>query len=114
MPADCLFCKIINGEIESKREYQDDDLIIINDINPKADIHLLVIPKKHISTITELKSTDRELVGKLIDKGQQVAQEKGLKGFKMLFNVNKEGGQEVFHIHLHVMGNLDKDINLAL
>lgn len=100
----CIFCKIINKEIPAKIEYEDDICIIIHDINPKADVHLLIIPKKHIASIAELKDEDAPIIAHLILKARDIAKEKGLEGYKLVFNVGEKGGQEVFHIHLHLMG----------
>ncbi len=101
---DCIFCKIINGEIPSKKVYEDEQVVAIEDINPKAPVHILILPKKHISSIAEMEKEDENLIGHMIYIGKKVAQEAGLKGWKMLFNVEKEGGQIVFHVHLHILG----------
>lgn len=106
----CIFCKIITGEIPSKKLYEDESVVAFDDINPKAPIHFLVVPKKHIPSVSDINENDEKIVGKLINIGKKVAKEKGLKGWKMLFNVNKEGGQVVFHIHLHVLGGGKMDL----
>lgn len=107
---DCIFCKIIGGEIPSKKLYEDEEIIAFDDINPKAPVHFLVVPKKHIGSISEMSDDDEKLIGKVINVGQKIAKEKGLKGWKMLFNVNKEGGQVVFHVHLHILGGGKMDL----
>lgn len=103
---DCLFCKIIEKKIPSKPVYEDDKLLAFHDINPKAPTHILIIPKKHIATIDELSSEDAVLTGDIILAAKQIAKEQGLseKGYRLVFNVNNAGGQEVYHIHLHLLG----------
>ena len=100
----CLFCQIINKEIPSTIVYEDDQVIAFNDINPHADVHILIVPKKHIDSIMELKEADEALAGYLLRVAHKIAQEKGLKGYKLQFNVGKEGGQIIFHLHLHLLG----------
>ena len=102
--SDCIFCKIIAGEIPSNKVYEDENVLVFHDIKPSAEVHLLVIPKKHIASLNELKSDDEELMGKLILAIPKIAKENGLKGFKTLINTGKEGGQIVFHIHAHLFG----------
>lgn len=101
---DCLFCKIINGDIPAQKLYEDEQVIAIKDINPKAKVHFLVMPKQHISSVSEITGNDEQLIGHMINVGKIVAKEQGLKGWKMLFNVEKAGGQVIFHVHLHVLG----------
>ncbi len=101
---ECIFCKIVAGEIPADKVYEDDRVIAFHDIHPKAPVHILVIPKKHIPSLAELESSDEPLVGHMAQVAKQVATEQGLKGYKVLFNVNKEGGQVVFHLHMHVLG----------
>jgi len=102
--SDCIFCKIIAGEILCNKVYEDENVLAFHDINPAADIHLLVIPKKHICSLNELEPNDEELMGKLMLAIPKIAKENGLKGFKTVFNTGKEGGQMVFHIHAHILG----------
>lgn len=99
-----LFEKIIAREIPANIQYEDDEIIAIDDINPKTPIHILVIPKKPIPKISDIESKDQELMGKLIYRAKKIAEEKKLEGYKLLFNVGEKGGQEIFHIHLHLMG----------
>jgi len=103
--SNCLFCKIIAGEIPCKKVYEDDDLFAFHDINPKAPVHFLVIPKKHIPNLMELKPEDRELAGKLIFKTQELAKEQGCgeKGARFVVNAKSDGGQTVDHLHVHVL-----------
>ncbi len=104
---DCLFCKIINKEIPSEIIYEDDDIIAFSDINPKAKTHILIVPKKHIDTIKDLKEdeADEVLVGKMVLIARNIAKEKNLDGYQLLFNVGESAGQIIFHIHLHLMSN---------
>ena len=104
---DCIFCKIANKEMESEFVYEDDELVIFKDINPKAKHHLLIVPKKHIDTIKELKEdeADEILVGKMVLAARNAAKELELDGYQLLFNVGKSAGQIIFHIHLHLMSN---------
>lgn len=102
----CLFCKIIEREIPSTIVYEDDEIIAFNDINPKADVHLLVIPKQHIPSLLALKPEHSTLIANLILKAKQIAINNGLDGgFKTHINTGKNGGQEVYHLHLHIYGN---------
>ena len=100
---DCIFCKIANREEVAEIIYEDDDFIVFPDIRPKATLHLLVIPKKHIPTLQEAGEHDMELMGKLLLTAQKVGRLKQLKGYKLQMNVGREGGQEVDHIHLHLL-----------
>src|SRR4026207_1551496 len=104
---DCLFCKMISGAIPVKPVYEDEDVFVIDDINPQAPLHALVIPKRHIATLNELSADDDALVGAMVLRGgAAVAAERGFagRGFRTVFNTNAESGQSVFHIHLHVLG----------
>lgn len=100
-----IFWKIISWEIPSEFLYEDEKCVVINDINPRADIHMLVIPKKEIATIFDMDQEDSELIWHLHFVWSKVAKQKWLEWCKMIFNVGEKGGQEVLHIHLHVMGN---------
>ena len=102
---DCLFCQIVGGKIPAKKIYEDDQVLAFHDINPQAPVHLLVIPKRHIATLNDLTAEDNALVGHMIHTGQQLANELGCSaGFRTVFNCNEHGGQTVYHIHLHVLG----------
>lgn len=104
---DCLFCKIAHGDIPSTIIFEDTDIIAFHDISPKAPTHLLIIPKKHISTINDIDDThDLLLVGKLITVAKQLAAKQGFAqdGYRLVMNCNPHGGQEVYHIHLHLLG----------
>ena len=98
---DCVFCNIINHSIDAEILMEDKDLIVINDILPKAPVHMLVIPKKHILSISHLESGDSELTGKMLEAAQAMAKKRGIaeSGYKLLINVGKDGGQVIPHLH---------------
>ena len=102
----CLFCRIIAGEIPGTFLYQDERLVVLQDINPQAPLHALVIPRKHIATLNDLTAEDDGLVGEMVRRAALVAREKGVAegGYRAVLNCNREAGQTVFHIHLHVIG----------
>jgi len=104
--ADCLFCKIINKEINSDILFEDDAVLAFKDINPQAPIHFLIVPQKHISTINDLQQEDEKITGKMILTAQSLAKQENIdeKGYRLVFNCNSDGGQEVYHIHLHLLG----------
>lgn len=104
MSADCIFCKIAAGNIPSKTLYEDDDVIVFHDIRPLAKVHFLIVPKTHIETLKDCKAEHQALLGKMMLLAAKLAAEQGLVGYKTMMNVGREGGQEVFHIHLHVFG----------
>ena len=104
MNPDCIFCKIISGAIPVKKIYEDDDLIAFHDIKPMAKVHFLLVPKLHVETLKDCDAAHQMLLGKLLLLAPKLATEKGLIGFKTLINTGREGGQEVFHIHVHVFG----------
>ena len=101
---DCLFCKIIKGEIPSNKVYEDDEILAFYDINPAAKIHILVIPKKHIESLAHMEKEDEEIVGKIYGVINKIAQEKGFKqsGYRVIVNCGKDAGQEVMHLHFHL------------
>jgi len=99
-----IFTKIINKEIPAKFEYEDDKCIVIHDQNPKSAVHLLIIPKKPIPTIMDVADEDQELMGHLVLIARDVAKKLSLDGYKLQYNVGSKGGQEVFHIHMHLLG----------
>jgi histidine triad (HIT) family protein len=101
----CLFCKIASGEIKSDIVFETAELIVIRDIKPQAPTHLLLIPKKHIATINDADSQDEQLLGRMILTAKNMAKAEPLDGgYRLVFNVNSGGGQDVFHIHLHLLG----------
>jgi len=103
---DCLFCKIIQREIPASIVYEDDRVLAFNDINPQASTHVLVVPKKHIGTLNDLQSGDDAIVGEVVRRAAAIATERGIAagGYRTVFNTNREAGQTVFHIHLHLIG----------
>ncbi|MBT5016637.1 histidine triad nucleotide-binding protein [Candidatus Peregrinibacteria bacterium] len=105
MSNDCIFCKIIEGVIPSNQIHSDDLCVAFPDINPKTKVHILIVPTKHIPTIKDLGHEDEKLMGHLIGVARDIAKKENLEGYKLQFNVGEKGGQEVFHIHLHLMGN---------
>ena len=108
MPAtehsECIFCKVARRTIPAAIVAEDDHLMAFNDINPRAPVHILVIPKEHIESIAHLEETHSDVLAKLIFAAKHIATQKGLAGYKLLFNVGREGGQLVDHLHLHLIG----------
>ena len=104
--ADCLFCKIIKREIPASIVYEDDRVLAFNDINPQAPAHVLVIPKRHIESLNELAPGDDAIVGELVRRAAAIAKERGISagGFRTVFNTNRDAGQTVLHVHLHLLG----------
>jgi len=103
--SDCLFCRIIRKEIPASVVYEDDQLLVFNDINPQAPLHALVIPKRHIATLNDVSSGDATIVGDMVRRAATIAREQGYaeRGFRTVFNTNADAGQTVFHIHLHLL-----------
>jgi len=103
---DCLFCKIIAGKIPAEIVYQDEDVLAFKDVKPAAPVHILIVPKKHLSSVAEIGSEDTLLMGKLIAVAKKLAEDFGIaeSGYKLLIRVGKGAGQEIMHIHLHLMG----------
>jgi len=106
---DCLFCKIVKGEIKADIVYQDKEVMAFKDIHPIAPVHILIIPTKHIGSIVQIQNEDRELMGKLIVTAKKIADDLDISkdGYKLLFRVGRYGGQEVGHIHLHLIGGAE-------
>ncbi|MFH1284616.1 MAG: histidine triad nucleotide-binding protein [Candidatus Peregrinibacteria bacterium] len=100
---DCIFCKITGREIPAEFLYEDDKCVIFRDLHPKAQTHLLIVPLKHIPSIAEMDEGDEKIVGHLVLCAKNIAEKLGLGGYKLQINVGKDGGQEVFHLHLHLM-----------
>lgn len=103
--SECLFCRIVNKNIPAKLIYEDDEIVAFHDINPKADIHFLLVPKLHISSMLDLGDEHQRLIGKIMIKANDLAKLQGLEGYKVQINTGVKGGQEVFHLHVHVVGN---------
>jgi histidine triad (HIT) family protein len=102
----CLFCKIINKEIPAKIVYEDDSIIAFEDVNPQAPVHILVIPRIHIPTTLDIDDKDNELIGRMVQVASKIARDREIadSGFRIVLNCNKDAGQTVFHIHLHLIG----------
>ncbi|ADU65164.1 histidine triad nucleotide-binding protein [Desulfurispirillum indicum] len=104
---DCIFCKIAAGTIPCRKVLEDDDILAFHDINPTAPVHVLIIPKRHIPTTLDFEAgADDALAGKLITAAARIARELGIdqSGYRLVFNTNGDGGQEVYHVHLHLLG----------
>lgn len=110
MEKDCLFCKIVNREIPSEFLYEDDRFVVFRDINPHAPVHLLIVPKQHIRSVNDLTEADCDTVAAMYLVAQKLARQEAVdqSGYKLLFNVEKGGGQEIFHLHLHLLGGWKK------
>ena len=104
---DCIFCKIANKEIPSKIVYEDNDVIAFHDVNPEAPVHILVIPKKHISSLNAATAEDEQLLGKILLTIQSIAKEQGIAeaGYRVVNNCGELGGQTVHHLHFHLLGD---------
>lgn len=102
---DCIFCKIIKGEIPSEKVYEDDDVLAFKDIQPAAPIHILVIPKKHITNLMEVQKEDSQLMGRIVEVMQKIAKQLEIdeKGFRIISNCGPDSGQEVMHLHFHLL-----------
>ncbi len=105
MSNDCIFCKIVRGEIPCRKVYEDDDVLAFHDINPVAPVHFMLVPKRHLVSLLEAGEGDAALLGKMLVLAPKLAKEQGLSnGFRTVINSGKGGGQEVFHLHVHVIG----------
>jgi histidine triad (HIT) family protein len=100
----CLFCKIVAGQLPADRVHEDDHILAFKDIHPQAPFHCLVIPKIHVATLNDFGADQAELIGRLLLTAKRIAADHGLPGYRVTMNVNREGGQVVFHAHLHVLG----------
>ncbi|MBP8130898.1 MAG: histidine triad nucleotide-binding protein [Candidatus Hydrogenedentes bacterium] len=106
MAEDCLFCKIVRGEIPAEKIYEDDDVLAFRDINPEAPTHVLLVPKRHLPRVTDATPADAELLGKMLLGANAVAGREGVaaSGVRYVFNTNQDAGQVVFHVHMHILG----------
>ena len=104
--ADCLFCKIVAGQVPATIVFQDDHLVAFKDITPRAPTHVLIVPRRHIASLNDLSAGDDALVGEMVRAAAAIATEQGLadRGYRTVFNCNADAGQTVFHIHLHLIG----------
>ncbi|MBQ2611749.1 histidine triad nucleotide-binding protein [bacterium] len=101
---DCIFCKIINGEFNTEFVYENEYVVVFKDIHPKAPVHLLVVPKVHVESLNELE--DKNLMGELLMAVKAVTKKIGLNAYKLHVNTGKAAGQEVMHLHIHILGNM--------
>jgi len=103
---ECIFCKMVSGEIQPDVVLESEDILAFRDLNPQAPVHILIIPKKHISTINDIEQEGAELIGKLYLAAKEIARKEGLAepGYRTIMNCNADGGQAVYHIHLHLLG----------
>jgi histidine triad (HIT) family protein len=106
MEKDCIFCQIAHGRTDTDILFQTDTLVVFKDINPHAPVHLLIVPKKHVRSVNDLTDADQEILSELIMVAKKMAKEQGVSksGYKLLFNVERGGGQVIFHLHLHLIG----------
>jgi histidine triad (HIT) family protein len=104
--SDCLFCRIVRRESPASIVYEDERVLAFNDINPQAPTHVLLVPKRHIGSLNELNEDDDTIVGELVRRAADIARTRGIseRGFRVVFNTNRDAGQSVFHIHLHLLG----------
>lgn len=102
---ECIFCKIVAGEIPGRKVYEDDEVMAFHDIHPIARVHFMIIPKEHIDTLAHCDSSHQNLLGKILLLAPKLAAEQGLdNGFRTMINTGRGGGQEIFHLHVHVFG----------
>jgi len=103
---DCVFCKIIAGKLEGEFVYQDDEIVAFRDINPQAPVHILIVPRKHISSLNDVKPEDVPLIGKLAIVAQKIAKEFGVAetGYRLIWNTGENAGQWIYHVHIHLLG----------
>ncbi|MFC1875739.1 HIT domain-containing protein [Thermodesulfobacteriota bacterium] len=106
MTTDCIFCDIVSGKADTKFLFENETLVVFKDINPHAPVHLLLVPKRHIRSINDLTLSDGTIVSSLVSAGKHMANEVGVaaSGYKLVFNVERGGGQVIFHLHLHLLG----------
>jgi histidine triad (HIT) family protein len=103
--SDCIFCRIVKGEIPSDKVYEDDEILAFKDIRPHAPMHVLIIPKRHIASLVEVQQSDAALLGRMLALAPRIAAEQGsTDGFRTIINTGRVGGQEVYHLHIHVLG----------
>ena len=105
---DCVFCKIVDKKIPAKIIFEDADIMVLQDIKPSAPFHHLIIPKRHIQSVAHFEPTDSEIIAKIFLRAKEDAKQAGLNGYKTIFNVGREGGQVIDHLHLHILGGWEK------
>ena len=106
MSSNCIFCKIVQGEIPSRKVYEDDDLVVFHDIHPAAPVHLLIVPKKHIRSVNDLTAADQPILSEMLMIAKEMAAQQGVakSGYRIFINVERGGGQVIFHLHMHLIG----------
>lgn len=111
MDNDCIFCNIINGEAKADFVYKGENIVAFKDINPSAPVHILVVPKKHVRSINDMEDEDSSIISEMLYRAKDIAREQGIDkaGYKLVFNVERGGGQYVFHVHLHILGGWSRD-----
>lgn len=109
---DCIFCKISTKEIPSEFVFENERIAVFKDIRPSAPVHLLVVPKEHIQSISHLQGNHKEIISELIYTAKSIAEQQGLKGYKLVFNVGREGGQVIDHLHLHILGGWQRKADI--
>ena len=102
---ECVFCKIANRKLPANIIYENELMLVFHDINPKADVHLLIIPKNHIESMFEIDDNDEHLIGQMMITANKIAKNLKIEGYKLVIHVGEKGGQEVFHLHLHLLAN---------
>mgnify|MGYP001029074529 CR=1 FL=1 len=103
--SDCIFCKIVAGDIPCNKVYEDDDVLVFHDIHPVAPVHFMIIPKAHVASLADCSATHQAVLGKILLLAPKLAKEQGLDdGFRTVINTGKGGGQEVYHLHVHIIG----------
>ena len=109
MQKDCLFCKIASGETNTEFLYQNENLVVFKDIHPQAPVHLLIVPQKHIRSVNDLTDADREIIAELMMVAKKMAKESGVSksGYRVFINVERGGGQLIFHLHMHLIGGFN-------
>ena len=112
---DCIFCKIANKQINTELVYENENVVAFKDINPKAPIHILIIPKKHITTVLEIDNTDKEIVSDMYKAVREIAKKMKIdeKGFRLITNCLEDGGQEVMHLHMHLLAGKKLPTNIV-
>ena len=105
MSTDCIFCKIANGEIPSKKIFEDEDIFAFHDIQPQAPVHFMIVPKRHFASLNEVDMNQQSVLGKMLAKAGELARSQGLTdGFRTIINTGRIGRQEVYHLHMHILG----------
>jgi histidine triad (HIT) family protein len=103
--SDCIFCRIIRGEIPSRKIYEDEEIFAFHDIKPAAPVHFMIVPKQHIASLAEADMSHQQVLGRMLAKAGELAKSQGLTdGFRTIINTGRVGGQEVYHLHVHVLG----------